>query len=40
MDSANNLKAHQKTYGGFVDMLKWTVPVIAVISFIVILLIS
>jgi hypothetical protein len=40
MDSANNLKAHQKTYGGFIDMLKWTVPVIAVISFIVILLIS
>ncbi|MBN9506193.1 MAG: aa3-type cytochrome c oxidase subunit IV [Altererythrobacter sp.] len=40
MESANNLKAHEKTYLGFVEMLKWAVPAIAVISFIVILLIS
>jgi hypothetical protein len=40
MESANNIKAHEKTYGGFVDMLKWSVPAIAIISFLVLLLIS
>ncbi len=40
MESANNMKAHNKTYGGFIDMLKWAVPTIAVVGFIVILLIS
>jgi hypothetical protein len=40
MESANNMKSHEKTYGGFVDMLKWAVPIIAAIGFIVILLIS
>lgn len=40
MDSAHEMKAHEKTYGGFITLLKWTVPTLAVATFIVILLIS
>ena len=40
MDSANEMKAHEKTYGGFIGLLKWTVPVIALIALVVILLIA
>jgi len=40
MDSTQEMKAHEKTYGGFVGLLKWTVPALAIITLIVILLIS
>ncbi len=40
MDSTHEMKAHQKTYGGFIGLLKWTVPVIVVITMLVILIIS
>jgi hypothetical protein len=40
MDSAHEMKAHQKTYGGFIGLLKWTVPALAIITLIVILLMS
>ncbi len=40
MDTTKDLKAREKTYGGFIEMLKWAVPAIAVITFIVILLIA
>jgi hypothetical protein len=40
MDTTKNIKAHQKTYGGFVEMLQWAVPAIAAIVLIVILLIA
>ena len=41
MASADNLPAaKEKTYTGFVSLLKWAVPTIAVIALIVILLIS
>ncbi|WP_263970503.1 hypothetical protein [Qipengyuania atrilutea] len=40
MDSANDLKAARKTYSGFIGSLKWAVPLIAIISFIVVLLIA
>ena len=40
MDSMQEMKAHEKTYGGFVGLLKWTVPVIAIIALVVIFLIS
>ncbi len=40
MASANDMKAHQGTYGSFVGLLKWSVPIIAVIVLIVIFLIS
>ena len=38
--SANDMKAHDKTYGGFISLLKWSVPPIIVLTLIVILLIS
>jgi len=31
---------HEKTYSGFVGLLKWTVPLTAAIVFIVVLLIA
>jgi hypothetical protein len=40
MASANDLKAAEKTYGRFIGMLKWAVPVIALIVLFVILLIA
>ncbi|MEO6042196.1 MAG: aa3-type cytochrome c oxidase subunit IV [Croceibacterium sp.] len=39
-DTANDIKAHVSTYAWFTSLLKWTVPIIAVIAFVVILLIS
>ena len=40
MASGNDMKAHQGTYGSFITLLKWTVPVLAVTGLIVIILIS
>lgn len=40
MNPTQEMKAHEKTYGGFVGLLKWTVPALAIITLIVILLIS
>ena len=40
MQSANDMKAHSKTYGSFIGMLKWTVPLIALITLLVVILIS
>ena len=40
MDSAQEMKAHEKTYGGFIGLLKWSVPPIMLITLVVILLIS
>ena len=38
--SGNDLKAHEQTYGGFINLLKWTLPVILVITLLVVLLIA
>ena len=40
MDSANDRKAHEKTYGSFISMLKWVVPLLAVITALIIVMIS
>ena len=40
MESAHDLKTHEKTYGGFIGLLKWSVPLTALIAFIVVLLIA
>ena len=40
MDSANDMKSHEKTYGGFIGLLKWSVPLTAAIVLLVILLIA
>lgn len=38
--SANDLKAHEQTYGGFISLLKWSVPVVILITLFVVLLIA
>ena len=40
MESANDLQALNRTYGSFISMLKWSVPLIAVITLIVVMLIA
>ena len=40
MDSANDMKAHEKTYGGFIGLLKWSVPLLAVTTLVIILIFS
>ena len=40
MESANDMKAHQKTYGGFIGLLKWTVPLLAIVTLLIILISS
>ena len=40
MESANDMKAHTRTYGSFIDMLKWTVPLLLFITAVVVVLIS
>ena len=40
MGSANDYKAHNKTYGSFIANLKWSVPLIAVIALLVVILIA
>ena len=38
--ATHDMKSAEKTYGGFINMLKWAIPVIAVITFVVISLIA
>ena len=38
--SANDMKAHEQTYGGFITLLKWSLPVIIVITIAVVLVIA
>lgn len=40
MGSANDMKAAHKTYGGFIALLKWSVPVIALVALVVVILIA
>ncbi len=40
MDSANDMKAHERTYGWFIGLLKWTVPLLAVLTLVIILIIA
>lgn len=40
MASANDIKAAEKTYGGFINLLKWSVPLIAAIALLVVILIA
>lgn len=40
MASANDMQAAEKTYGGFISLLKWSVPIIAVITLFILFLIS
>ena len=40
MDSAQEMKAHEKTYGGFIGLLKWSLPPILLIVLLVVLIIA
>ena len=40
MATGNDMKAHAGTYGGFITLLKWSVPIIVIITMIVVLLIA
>ncbi|WP_423142712.1 aa3-type cytochrome c oxidase subunit IV [Parablastomonas sp. CN1-191] len=38
--AGNDIKAANATYESFIGMLKWTVPLLAVIALVVVLIIS
>ncbi len=40
MATGSDMKAHGATYEAFIGLLKWTLPVVAVIAVIVVVLIS
>jgi hypothetical protein len=40
MASGNDMKSHGATYEAFIGMLKWSVPLIALIALVVILIIA
>lgn len=40
MGSANDMKSAEKTYHRFIGTLKWSVPLLAVIVLLVVILIS
>ena len=40
MDSAQEMKANERTYGGFIGLLKWSVPPILLLVLFIILIIS
>ena len=40
MAAGNDMKAHNSTYDAFIANLKWSVPVIALIALVVVLVIA
>lgn len=40
MASGNDMQAHQKTYDGFMVLLKWAIPLIVLITAFVVVMIS
>ncbi|MGX7952001.1 aa3-type cytochrome c oxidase subunit IV [Tsuneonella sp. HG249] len=40
MATGNDMKAHQGTYGGFINLLKWSVPALAILTLIIVILIA
>jgi hypothetical protein len=40
MASGNDMKFHNATYEGFLTLLKWAVPITAIIGFVVVVLIA
>ncbi|MCL4671386.1 MAG: aa3-type cytochrome c oxidase subunit IV [Sphingomonadaceae bacterium] len=40
MASGNDMKAAAKTYDGFISLLKWSVPIVALITLVVVVLIA
>ncbi|MFA9200008.1 MAG: aa3-type cytochrome c oxidase subunit IV [Cypionkella sp.] len=40
MATGNDMKAHRGTYGGFITLLKWSVPLIALLTLLILVLIA
>jgi hypothetical protein len=40
MATGNDMKAHKGTYGGFVTLLKWSVPILALLTLLIVILIA
>ena len=40
MATGNDMTAHQGTYGGFITLLKWSVPFLAILTLLIIVLIA
>jgi len=38
--AANDMKAAESTYSGFINLLKWSVPAIAAITLLIVIAIS
>ena len=40
MADSQNIKANEKTYEGFIGMLKWSVPLLALLTLVVVIVIQ
>ncbi len=40
MANTNDTKAHAQTYDGFIGMLKWALPLIAILVLVILIVIS
>ena len=40
MASGNDMKAHGATYSGFITLIKWSIPIVAITTALVLILIS
>ena len=40
MESVQEMKAHEKTYDGFIGLIKWSLPPILLIVLLVVLIIA
>lgn len=40
MASANDMKAAEKTYGSFITAIKWSVPALALLTLLIVVLIA
>lgn len=40
MASGNDMRAAEETYSGFIGLLKWSVPLIVIVTAVVVLLIA
>lgn len=40
MATGNDMKAHKGTYGSFIALLKWTVPSLAILTLLILVLIA
>ena len=40
MATGNDMKAHNGTYGGFITLLKWSVPILAILTLLIVIAIA